>query len=330
MCLRIINYKSGTSQYNTVIFKSLFGVCLCIFALLLLIGPANAIETATIHGAIYEWDTFEPLENVLIEVNSTPPQSIVAKYGIYSLDLAPGDYLIVATYYSGNLLVASTQESITVSDDGDYIIDLLLLPSYSDEGLDDPETANLSRSFEVDSQIIEDDSDSSSLFTYLLIILILSIVGLSAYIFSKKGPNNSKEHTLSSSTSADHFDERTNASGHNSNISGQNVIVSDNLTSSRVDTDDQNGIHFGDIKSDSESVDHVDDIENASLPDDLQEILDIVISNGGRITQKELRGKLRYSEAKVSLIVSDLENRGIVEKFKKGRGNIIIIRDDKI
>ncbi|MGM0771995.1 MAG: helix-turn-helix transcriptional regulator, partial [Halobacteriota archaeon] len=39
--------------------------------------------------------------------------------------------------------------------------------------------------------------------------------------------------------------------------------------------------------------------------------------------------KLSYSEAKVSLIVSDLENRGLVEKFKKGRGNIIIIPDDR-
>jgi uncharacterized membrane protein len=34
---------------------------------------------------------------------------------------------------------------------------------------------------------------------------------------------------------------------------------------------------------------------------------------------------LPYSEAKVSLIVSDLESRGIIKKIKKGRGNILII-----
>ncbi|WP_445475603.1 helix-turn-helix transcriptional regulator [Methanococcoides methylutens] len=64
-------------------------------------------------------------------------------------------------------------------------------------------------------------------------------------------------------------------------------------------------------------------------PRKLQEVPDIIGSNGGRINQKDLRSKLSYSEAKVSLIVSDLENRGLVEKFKKGRGNIIIIPDDQ-
>ncbi|MEZ5335080.1 MAG: winged helix-turn-helix transcriptional regulator [Methanolobus sp.] len=55
------------------------------------------------------------------------------------------------------------------------------------------------------------------------------------------------------------------------------------------------------------------------LPDDLRQVVAILEKNDGRITQKELRTKVKHSEAKVSLMVSDLENRGVVRKFKKGR-----------
>ncbi len=72
-----------------------------------------------------------------------------------------------------------------------------------------------------------------------------------------------------------------------------------------------------------------EDLRNQTevIPDDLKEIMDILRKHGGRMTQLELRGVLHYSEAKVSLMLSDLENRGLVERFKKGRGNIIILKD---
>lgn len=62
------------------------------------------------------------------------------------------------------------------------------------------------------------------------------------------------------------------------------------------------------------------------LPEDLVEVLEIIRREGGRITQKELRRKLGYSEAKMSLIIADLERRGMIEKVKKGRGNIIFLK----
>ncbi len=62
------------------------------------------------------------------------------------------------------------------------------------------------------------------------------------------------------------------------------------------------------------------------LPEDLAEVVELIRREGGRITQKELRKKLGYSEAKMSLIIADLERRGIVEKVKKGRGNIIFLK----
>ncbi|MCL7414980.1 MAG: MarR family transcriptional regulator, partial [ANME-2 cluster archaeon] len=66
-------------------------------------------------------------------------------------------------------------------------------------------------------------------------------------------------------------------------------------------------------------------LETKSLPDDLNEVLGIIRQAGGRLTQKELRSKLRCSEAKVSLMVTDLEDRGLVRKVKQGRGNIVLL-----
>jgi len=62
------------------------------------------------------------------------------------------------------------------------------------------------------------------------------------------------------------------------------------------------------------------------LPNDLTEVIEVLRKEGGRMTQKDLRKRLRYSEAKMSLIVADLERRGIVEKVRKGRGNIIFLK----
>ncbi|MFZ3383336.1 MAG: hypothetical protein WA144_05370 [Candidatus Methanoperedens sp.] len=65
------------------------------------------------------------------------------------------------------------------------------------------------------------------------------------------------------------------------------------------------------------------------LPDDLKELYDIILKKGGRITQKDLRKEVIYGEAKVSLMIADLENRGLIKKIKKGRSNIIIAENIK-
>jgi len=62
------------------------------------------------------------------------------------------------------------------------------------------------------------------------------------------------------------------------------------------------------------------------LPNDLEGIISIIKENGGRITQKELRKKVTLSEAKISLMISELEDKGKIKKIKKGRGNIIVLK----
>ncbi|VVC71897.1 Uncharacterised protein [uncultured archaeon] len=57
---------------------------------------------------------------------------------------------------------------------------------------------------------------------------------------------------------------------------------------------------------------------------DQRKMLDVIGSMDGRVSQKELRKALApWSEAKVSMELTELEDGGLIRKIKKGRGNII-------
>jgi uncharacterized membrane protein len=66
-------------------------------------------------------------------------------------------------------------------------------------------------------------------------------------------------------------------------------------------------------------------IEKEIMDDGLNRIVEIIKSEGGRATQLEIRKHIPLSEAKISLMIAELEDNGIVRKIKKGRGNIIIL-----
>lgn len=68
------------------------------------------------------------------------------------------------------------------------------------------------------------------------------------------------------------------------------------------------------IKSDFELMD-----ENE------KKVVQLLRQNQGRLNQKELRSEFTLSEAKISLIITDLEKRKVIRKVKKGRGNIVIL-----
>jgi uncharacterized membrane protein len=70
--------------------------------------------------------------------------------------------------------------------------------------------------------------------------------------------------------------------------------------------------------------------EPSEIDTGLNELVLIIKKAGGRTTQKELRKQLpMLSESKISLMVSELEEKGRVQKLKKGRGNIIVLKNGK-
>jgi len=57
--------------------------------------------------------------------------------------------------------------------------------------------------------------------------------------------------------------------------------------------------------------------------DDFVELTAFIRKNK-RVTQKEIRKEFALSEAKISLMLTDLESQKKVRKIKKGRGNVIV------
>ena len=74
-----------------------------------------------------------------------------------------------------------------------------------------------------------------------------------------------------------------------------------------------------------EIVREIREVKPDKLPEDLDKMMDIIRKNQGRVNQKDIRKELNLSEAKISLMVDDLEGRGLVKRIKKGRGNIVVL-----
>lgn len=66
--------------------------------------------------------------------------------------------------------------------------------------------------------------------------------------------------------------------------------------------------------------------ESIKPKDDYYDNILSIIKQNKRVTQKEIRKQIPLSEAKISLIIAELEHKGLIEKIKKGRGNIIILK----
>jgi len=225
-------------------------------SLILLLSFISISEAATIHGNIYNF-YLEKQENVIVSVNSTPKQVIVAKDGSYSFELDKGAYKIEASYIVNNETKSSASRIISIkSEKGDYVIDLILFPAFEEEAMMLEETEQIN---------IEDEYFVRKRNYLNITILILAIAGFCFVIllilkYKKLLQKLSKE------------------------------------------------------------------IEKTELDEEHKELIKFIKECGGRTTQKDIRKRFLSSEAKISLLLSEMEDKGIIKKIKKGRGNIIILK----
>jgi len=82
---------------------------------------------ATIHGTIYDLD-LSIQEDSIVSITTQPPQTFVAKDGSYSFAVPPGTYHISARFED-----YAAQEDVSVTQEGSYVIDLILAPQ--EEGM---------------------------------------------------------------------------------------------------------------------------------------------------------------------------------------------------
>ncbi|MGC8816952.1 MAG: DUF7343 domain-containing protein [Candidatus Hadarchaeum sp.] len=238
-------------------------VVFLVFAGMLLFGfcsPAAAQENfARVHGTVYYWYNLEPLKNSIVEVNSVPEQTYVAKNGEYFFNLPPGTYKITARFYRDNVLLYYAEENLTIPEyGGDYVVDLIAFPLFDD--FEAPEENIV--------PIVEAPENENAL-VVLVVVAVAVLVLVLAFLYLRM-------------------------------VRQRKVVKTEPVQAP---------------------------VKLIGLPADLQEIIDRIREAGGRITQLELRGKLPYSEAKVSLMLADLESRGLIRRIKKGRGNIIILKE---
>ncbi len=59
---------------------------------------------------------------------------------------------------------------------------------------------------------------------------------------------------------------------------------------------------------------------------ELKSLVDFIKKQGGRTTQKDIRKEFPSSEAKISLMITELEKKNKIQRIKKGRGNVIILK----
>ena len=268
--------------------------CLLLIAILVVCVPSAS--AAVVHGTTYEWSTFEALENTIVLVNSTPPQKLVASSGSYAFDLPEGSYRIRAEYYRGNLLEYCAEEEITIVGEGDFVLDLLMFPPIEEAYL--YEDINFSEDLFDYEEFPEDEEDSTVLLYATGILSVLAIV--SALFLWKRG-------------------KKGDGKGGTDGMDGK-----EDYGYEPVEPEPE-------APEESEEPGELEELEHgdaeSAIPSDLQEVLSIIREHEGRITQKDLRLLLNCSEAKASLMVTDLEDRGLVKKVKRGRGNVIILTD---
>jgi len=298
-----------------------------IFTILLVLPLLmTASAGATIHGVVYEWNTFQPLENVIVEVNSTPVQSMVCTYGTYSFELPQGNYKITASYFEDSTLSYYAEDLINITDDGNYVLDLLLFPEYYQSTTSTNGSGNVSSLGQstISQNVTASKTSSISTNTLLITISILLV----AFILLKHSTGQKttpieKHHVVKHDKVEEKVILTPKPVQLPESVEKSEVGSEESEIDSEESSDDSTELVITEPEQ-TETI-TVDDIPKGPIPADLQEILDIIRSQGGRMTQKDLRSKLKYSEGKVSLMLFDLEKRGMIQKFKRGRGNVILL-----
>jgi len=242
--------------------------------LVFILASANA---AYVHGKVYEWFSLDELDNVVIDVNSVPGQRYISKNGDYEFFLPRGNYSLHAEYYEDSALKYVADENVLIVEDGNYIIDLIMLPAIDDEALPEFPDADIDIGDELSA------GEFNPLYFAIAFAAFIAVIA-AAFIFFRKKIRNIEE------------------------------------TAVPIRWDPEKAAH---------GAQQAEQLNAQYAPDKYaKEVIEALRKGGNRLTQKELRDKITsIGEAKISLIVSELEDAGIIKKIKRGRGNIIILKE---
>lgn len=243
---RFLYWKPG----NNIKMGKKEALVLCLIILVILSYTASA---AVIHGTVYDL-SLDKAENTVVEINTEPKQQFVSKNSTYFFSVPAGEYTLTAKQYEGNILAANAEENITVKEQGDFVIDLILFPSFEED-----EELLAESDFDIDTDLVVEEPN------YVWVFIVIAAVIILFFLMRMRGTELIK--------SRKHMEE-----------------------------------------------------EEAAEAEELKKVLLFIKKEGGRTTQKEIRKSFPQSEAKISLILTELEEYEKIKKIKKGRGNIVILK----
>ncbi len=283
--------KTRSQAIEIVFLAALAGL-----SLLFLASTASASASSVVHGDVYQWSSFDTMKNVEVVVNSVPVQKMVSIDGSYSFNLTKGSYAIIAVSGANTSDALYARENVTIDQDGgDYVIDLVMFPS---TGVGDLST------FDENYTAVPPDEPGDSQGSALMLVagvvaIVIIAIAAGAFLWLRRkksaAPISKHDEPIAGA-------ETPKAPPEEVFVQQPDVVEPAPPSPAKQSASD-----------------------SYTLPEDLKEVIRIMEKHGGRMTQLDLRKSLPYSEAKVSLMISDLESRGIVKKIKKGRGNILIL-----
>ncbi|MFH1173519.1 MAG: hypothetical protein V1725_00105 [archaeon] len=297
---------------------------LCSAVLLLVLLPA--VHAASIQGNIYDY-ALEPARDVLVSINTTPQQSILAKSATYRFSLEPGSYTITATTNDNSF---SATEDIVIIKDGSYSRDIILFP-VTDERIVDDEAFT-------PAAFLQDQNNN---LTTIIIILVISIIaifillGAAFFIVIYKEKRRLEQHQDELKEYINHLREEreerlkeiqaSRTEPEKPLVQPQTIVrITPEEASTTVPLQTPLQTYSVDAAVPAEAV-----VEKEKpARDDDRTLIKQFIRSHSPTTQKDVRQAFPLiSEAKISLIISELEHDGKVRKFKKGRGNIVTRRE---
>lgn len=238
-------------------FRSLFWI------ILILVGTLHLASAATLSGKVYNI-YLDELDKAVITIDTTPQQTLVSRNGKYSLIVPNGKYTL-DVIYEENGTIYTTQESLIITADGQYTLDLILLPEIDEDILVSNTTEQELGGFEAETSPLG------------LIITLVMVLFFLLYIILTKA----------------HFLGEDDHPKPPEQIPSPPVVEPPQVLEEGEDATDK--------------------------------LLAFIREQGGRVTQKDLRKKFHLSDAKISLLVADLESKNLIKKIKQGRGNIILL-----
>jgi uncharacterized membrane protein len=78
-----------------------------------------------------------------------------------------------------------------------------------------------------------------------------------------------------------------------------------------------------------ERLRHLGAVRYVGVTAEEEEVLATIREKGGSCTQKELYSQFDMSQSKMSLILTNLEQRGLIRRLKEGRENVVHLMEPK-